>query len=195
MFQDGSYRAAEESTSLARGVCVPRRLSGRTPTHRQSRPPSDGKPSQRRRHQPAARSREVRAATELGLHEAICTQALPIPRDLPCSQLSNSAQTDVDFRQAEVHRSRIASVQASSEKIDSKRDALLERLNPTGRIANSIRFPSNGFTHFLTLFSKFFSSFPHGTCSLSVSCQYLALDGVYHPLWAAIPNNPTLRRQ
>ena len=27
-----------------------------------------------------------------------------------------------------------------------------------------------------TLFSKFFSSFPHGTCSLSVAVQYLALD-------------------
>jgi len=31
------------------------------------------------------------------------------------------------------------------------------------------RFPLNNFKHFLTLFSKFFSSFPHGTCSLSVS--------------------------
>ena len=58
-----------------------------------------------------------------------------------------------------------------------------------------IRFPPNGFAVFLTLFSKYFSPFPHGTCSLSVSCQYLALDGVYHPLWAAFPNNPTLRRQ
>ena len=62
------------------------------------------------------------------------------------------------------------------------------------RIANSIRFPFNGFTYFLTLFSKSFSSFPHGTCSLSVSCPYLALDGVYHPFWAAFPNNPTLRK-
>ena len=58
-----------------------------------------------------------------------------------------------------------------------------------------IRFPPNGFAVFLTLFSKYFSPFPHGTCSLSVSCQYLALDGVYHPLWAAFPNNPTLRRR
>ena len=58
-----------------------------------------------------------------------------------------------------------------------------------------IRFPPNGFAVFLTLFSKYFSPFPHGTCSLSVSCRYLALDGVYHPLWAAFPNNPTLRRQ
>ena len=58
-----------------------------------------------------------------------------------------------------------------------------------------IRFPPNGFAVFLTLFSKYFSPFPHGTCSLSVSCRYLALDGVYHPLWAAFPNNPTLRRR
>ena len=60
---------------------------------------------------------------------------------------------------------------------------------------NLVRFPPDGFTYCLTLFSKCFSSFPHGTCSLSVSCQYLALDGVYHPFWAAIPNNPTLRAQ
>ena len=69
------------------------------------------------------------------------------------------------------------------------------RLNLARRIANSVRFPLNGFTYFLTLFSKFFSSFPHGTCSLSVSCPYLALDGVYHPFWAAFPNNPTLRKR
>ena len=54
------------------------------------------------------------------------------------------------------------------------------------------RFPFNNFTYFLTLFSKFFSSFPHGTCSLSVSRHYLALDEVYHPFWAAFPSNPTL---
>jgi len=39
--------------------------------------------------------------------------------------------------------------------------------------------------------SKFFASFPHGTCTLSVSHQYLAFDGIYHPLGAAIPNNST----
>ena len=56
------------------------------------------------------------------------------------------------------------------------------------------RFPFNNFTHCLTAFSRCFSSFPHGTCSLSVSCQYLALDEIYHPLWAAFPSNSTLRR-
>ena len=63
-----------------------------------------------------------------------------------------------------------------------------------GAPATSIPFPLNNFKYFLTLFSKFFSSFPHGTCSLSVSRQYLALDGIYHLLRAAFPNNPTLRK-
>ena len=53
------------------------------------------------------------------------------------------------------------------------------------------RFPFSNFKYFLTLFSKFFSSFPHGTCSLSVSRQYLALDGIYHPFRAAFPSNST----
>ena len=57
------------------------------------------------------------------------------------------------------------------------------------------RFPFNNFTYCLTLFPKCFSSFPHGTCSLSVSRQYLALDGIYHPFWAAFPNNSTLRER
>src|SRR4029079_4017199 len=55
-------------------------------------------------------------------------------------------------------------------------------------------FPVNNFKYFLTLFSKFFSSFPHGTCSLSVSRQYLALDELYHPISAALPSNATLSK-
>lgn len=58
-----------------------------------------------------------------------------------------------------------------------------------------IRFPPGNFKHSLTLFSKSFSSFPRGTCSLSVSRQYLALDGVYRPIGAAFPNNPTRRQR
>ncbi len=58
-------------------------------------------------------------------------------------------------------------------------------------ITGFLPFPVSNFKHYLTLFSKFFSSFPHGTCSLSVSRRYLALEEIYLPLSAAIPNNAT----
>ena len=54
--------------------------------------------------------------------------------------------------------------------------------------------PPQQFQALLTLFSKCFSSFPHGTCSLSVSRQYLALEGIYLPIRAAFSNYPTLRK-
>jgi len=54
-------------------------------------------------------------------------------------------------------------------------------------------FLANHFRYYLTLFSKFFSPFLHSTCSLSLNRRYLVLDGVYHPLRAAIPSNPTRR--
>ena len=52
--------------------------------------------------------------------------------------------------------------------------------------------PSRRFQALLTLFSESFSSFPRGTCSLSVSRPCLALGGAYHPLGAAFPSSPTL---
>src|SRR5947209_17687811 len=61
-------------------------------------------------------------------------------------------------------------------------------------ITGFLPLPVNNFKYYLTLFSKCFSSFPHGTCSLSVSRQYLALDGIYHPFRAAFPNNSTRRK-
>ena len=70
----------------------------------------------------------------------------------------------------------------------SNRGRMLE--NATG----FLRFHFSDFRYSLTLFSKFFASFPHGTCTLSVSHRYLALDGIYHPLRAAIPSNSTRRR-
>ena len=54
--------------------------------------------------------------------------------------------------------------------------------------------PFQQFQALLTLFSKSFSPFPHGTCLLSVSNQCLALDEVYHPICAPISRNVTLRR-
>ncbi|PHT24729.1 Protein TAR1 [Capsicum baccatum] len=58
-----------------------------------------------------------------------------------------------------------------------------------------IRFLPDNFKHSLTLFSKSFSSFPRGTCSLSVSRPYLALDGIHRSISAAFPNNPTRRQR
>ena len=57
------------------------------------------------------------------------------------------------------------------------------------------RFPFSNFKYSFTLFSKFFASFLHSTCSLSVSCPYLVLDGIYHPLRAAFPSNSTRRKR
>ncbi|KAK7293901.1 hypothetical protein RJT34_16778 [Clitoria ternatea] len=58
-----------------------------------------------------------------------------------------------------------------------------------------IRFPPDNFKHSLTLFSKSFSSFPRGTCSLSVSRPYLNLDGIYHPIRVAFVNRPTRQQR
>ncbi|KAG6624737.1 hypothetical protein CIPAW_16G048600 [Carya illinoinensis] len=53
----------------------------------------------------------------------------------------------------------------------------------------------SAYTHSLTLFSKSFSSFSCGTCLLSNSHPYLALDGIYHPIGFAFPNNPTCQKR
>ena len=63
---------------------------------------------------------------------------------------------------------------------------------PRPRVPDFKRFQQSNFTCSFILFPKCFSSFPHGTCSLSVSRRYLALDGIYHPIGAAFPNNSTL---
>ena len=53
-------------------------------------------------------------------------------------------------------------------------------------------FHHNNFKLSFTPVSRCFSSFPHGTCSLSVSRRYLALEDTYLPLCAALPSNATL---
>ena len=58
-----------------------------------------------------------------------------------------------------------------------------------------IHFLPDNFKHSLTLFSKSFSSFPRGTCLLSVSRPYLALDRIYRLIGAAFPNNRTRRQR
>ena len=52
--------------------------------------------------------------------------------------------------------------------------------------------PSQRFQTLLTLFPKSFSPFPHGTCLLSVSSQYLALEEDYLPFCAPLPKYATL---
>lgn len=166
------------------------RSTGSSLSAQACRPPRSTCRTDRTSHQPGTRRR---ATVAIGLYEqeAITTgREASLPSSCPC----RPSTTDADARSPEMRRPHIASVHVSSMRIESAHAAKHEQLNLAGRIANSIRFPFNGFTYFLTLFSKSFSSFPHGTCSLSVSCLYLALDGVYHPFWAAFPNNPTLRK-
>jgi len=81
---------------------------------------------------------------------------------------------------------------AVSSLITSPTGCTPESLNLRRRLRGRLRLPLHSFTYFWTLSSKFFSTFPHGTCSLSVSGLYLALRGVYHALWAALPSNSTL---
>ncbi|KAL0313437.1 UNVERIFIED_CONTAM: protein TAR1 [Sesamum radiatum] len=64
-----------------------------------------------------------------------------------------------------------------------------------GRIAGPHPLPSQQFQALFDSIFKVFSSFPRGTCSLSVSRPYLALDGIYRPIGAAFPNNPTRRQR
>ena len=84
----------------------------------------------------------------------------------------------------------------SNQKPTSRPRAVRASLNvgkrTTTDATGSSRFTLNGFTYYFTFFSKFFSSFPHGTCSLSVSNEYLALGDMHLPLCTAVPSNTTL---
>jgi len=68
------------------------------------------------------------------------------------------------------------------------------RPNQTHTLINlRLRLPRNNFKLCFTPVSRCFSSFPHGTCALSVSRPYLALEDVYPPtLCAALTSNATL---
>ena len=81
------------------------------------------------------------------------------------------------------------------------RPGRLSTMNSRGPMSRGERralaiFPTASFpaiSSLFTLFSKFFSSFLHSTCSLSVSHEYLVLEEVYLPIRAAVQNNPTRR--
>ena len=74
----------------------------------------------------------------------------------------------------------------SAHRVDRRTGS---RRSTSGRDASpaTICFPPDNFKHSLTLLSKSFSSFPRGTCSLSVSRPYLTLDRIYSPIGAAFP--------
>ena len=63
------------------------------------------------------------------------------------------------------------------------------RIRLTGNTSFKL-FPFNNFTYYLTLFSKFFSSFPHGTCSLSVSRPIFSFRWNLPPILGCIPKQP-----
>lgn len=79
-------------------------------------------------------------------------------------------------------------VQASSNWV------AIHRLESTVKIATKflgLSLQSQQFQFLLTLFSKYFSPFPRGTFTLSVSHRYLAFDEVYHQLCDPITRNAT----
>ena len=111
---------------------------------------------------------------------------------LSSSRYSPTARIDADPRHTSVSADRPHKrIRAAPCGSRPKSHAASQHPNLRSAPTGGLRFPLNNFKYFLTLFSKFFSSFPHGTCSLSVSRQYLALDDTYHPFRAAIPNNST----
>jgi hypothetical protein len=67
---------------------------------------------------------------------------------------------------------------------------MLPRRLPLG-IQNMAHASTTAISGILTLLSECFSTFPHGTCLLSVSLQYLALDDSYHPIYILRPKNVT----
>ena len=175
-------------TSAVSGHCTQCTRAGDLPTRGRSRPKS--RPAPQRAKDRNALLGRLRTAARPGC--TVSTQARshlprrpPSRRQPPLAGSSRKCRADARAPDQTSGATRLPRPAGTPRRLPE----------PARRRFSCIRFPPNGFAVFLTLFSKYFSPFPHGTCSLSVSCQYLALDGVYHPLWAAFPNNPTLRRQ
>ena len=102
-----------------------------------------------------------------------------------------TTKIDVDLPYGKVHLKSTITQATKAVKLNVIHDKHSRSWFPVSTTGFN-RFPFNNFTYCLTLFSKLFSSFPHGTCSLSVSRRYLALGEIYLPFWAAFPNNSTL---
>ncbi|CAA7020073.1 unnamed protein product, partial [Microthlaspi erraticum] len=117
----------------------------------------------------------------------------------PCFKTGRMGSPQADARSTQMPRHAVKArhhlnPRRSTPRID-RRTGLLRSASDRDASPAPIRFPPDNFKHSLTLFSKSFSSLPRGTCSLSVSRPYLALDGIYRPIGAAFPNNPTRRQR
>ena len=114
------------------------------------------------------------------------------PKKRPCTSIHFAKNYDGKL----ARRLRISTLLLQNESIHTCKlemdNTLFPKYISIPRNTTLNLFPSNSFRYYLTHSSVYFSSFPHGTCSLSVSCPYLALGGIYLPLRAAIPNNSTL---
>ena len=121
--------------------------------------------------------------------QAPYASSLPETRDLSRID-SHSADLILPFDSRKYHRTRYNTPPwpVKVPESDAYRDSIA---HATVNWVVAIPYVST-ISSLLTLFSKFFSSFLHSTCSLSVSHQYLALEEVYLPFKASIPKNPTL---
>ena len=127
---------------------------------------------------------------EISLEMSSARHIQSLASNLPCPWSFPQIWTDVDTRGEKQH----------TRKIKTHRNTCVEAASNHGSMRQSHQedwfhsLPFQQFQALLTLFSKSFSPFPHGTCLLSVSNQYLALDEIYHPICAPIPRNVTLRK-
>ena len=108
----------------------------------------------------------------------------------PSLTLSPPGENDADLPKVQDPHTTLVTTHVKLKITNARPQTAMVNITPSK--TGFQRFPLSNFKYFLTLFSKFFSSFPHGTCSLSVSRQYLALDETYHPFRAALPSNSTL---
>ena len=91
-----------------------------------------------------------------------------------------------------IHRRRAVVKQLNSER--QKKNRFRPKPGPSATRILDIGFCPERSHGLVTLSPECFSTFPHGTCALSVSCRCLALDGVYHPPLGCITKQPDSRR-
>ena len=185
MFQDGSYDTVS-----------PARTPNYTPSGQQSGPPAARADRKTPRRPVKAQSSTPRRPRPVlpnpgNPGKGTCKSPESEPPEAPCSLPREPPKLDADTPSQGVNRL------GRSDAPNTTFYGPWER-----HIASSTAAPyeDNQWWHTLSLqqfqalltpFSGSFSPFLHSTFSLSVSLPYLALDGINHPVRAAISNNPT----